>query len=70
MAYTHTHMLGGLVMTPGGLCPLTFGGCVSDERLQGLLTSDLSLFTSWMERDDRKDRRGRRSKSIVFLHLE
>lgn len=37
-----------LVMTPSTLCPLMFGCCVNDERLQGLLTSDLPLFTSLM----------------------
>lgn len=45
--HTQTYV-GRLVMTPSTLCPLTFGCCVNDEHLEGLLTSDLPLFTSLM----------------------
>ena len=47
-------------MTPSTLCPLTFGCCVNDEHLEGLLTSDLLLFTSLIggEREHGRDREG------------
>lgn len=42
-----THV-GRLVMTVSDLWPLTVGGCVSDEHLEGLLTCDLLVFTLLM----------------------
>ncbi len=55
-------------MTPSTLCPLTFGCCVNDEHLEGLLTSDLPLFATLMEGEKRAWERKTEAENQFFSY--
>lgn len=50
-------------MTPSDLRPLTFDCFVNGERIEGFMTSDLSLFTTLMKEKAREGGKGEENQS-------